>query len=364
MATISLCMIVKNEEKVLARCLNSVKEAMDEIILVDTGSEDQTKEIARSFTEHVYDFAWCGDFSAARNFSFSKATQDYQMWLDADDIIPPQELEKLILLKNALDPEIDIVMMKYIVQTDASGNPVLTSTRERLLKRSKGYCWQDPIHEFINLYGNISYSDIAILHQKDPKPGDITRNIKVYENLEAQQVAFTPRQLYYYARELKDHLQYEKSIHYFNRFLDTGCGWLEDNIAACYNMALCYRALGDDKNVLASLVKSFYYDSPRAEICSELGYYFKKQQLYKQAVDWFEIALGLKKGEHSGFLLHDYWGYIPHMELCVCYYQLSDIEKAKYHNEQALKIKPQDKNAQDNKVFFERIISHHQREPL
>ena len=79
MITISLCMIVKNEEAVLARCLESVKDVVDEIIIVDTGSTDKTKQIAYRYTQNVYDFEWIDDFSAARNYSFSKATKDYQM---------------------------------------------------------------------------------------------------------------------------------------------------------------------------------------------------------------------------------------------------------------------------------------------
>ena len=73
MATISVCMIVKNEEKVLARCLDSLAGLWEELIIVDTGSEDRTKEIAKKYTDKVFDFAWTGNFSDARNFSFSKA---------------------------------------------------------------------------------------------------------------------------------------------------------------------------------------------------------------------------------------------------------------------------------------------------
>ena len=94
MVSISLCMIVKNEEDVLARALDSVKELADEIIIVDTGSEDRTKDIARRYTQKVFDFEWEDDFAAARNFACRKVSMDYWMWLDADDIVTENELKK------------------------------------------------------------------------------------------------------------------------------------------------------------------------------------------------------------------------------------------------------------------------------
>ena len=90
MTTISLCMIVRDEEAALGRCLESVKDAVEEIIVVDTGSVDRTKEIAARFTDKVYDFVWVDDFAAARNFAFSKATMEYCMWLDAEDVYKRQ----------------------------------------------------------------------------------------------------------------------------------------------------------------------------------------------------------------------------------------------------------------------------------
>ena len=86
MSTLSLCMIVKDEETVLPRCLESVQGLFDEIVVIDTGSTDQTREIARAFGAEVFDFQWRDDFSVARNFSFSKATSDYLFWMDADDV--------------------------------------------------------------------------------------------------------------------------------------------------------------------------------------------------------------------------------------------------------------------------------------
>ena len=75
MVTISLCMIVKNEERVLGRCLESVQEIADEIIIVDTGSEDRTKKIAEQYHARVFEQEWQDDFSRARNYSFSEAME-------------------------------------------------------------------------------------------------------------------------------------------------------------------------------------------------------------------------------------------------------------------------------------------------
>lgn len=96
----SLCMIVKNEEAVLNRCLESMASAMDEIIIVDTGSTDATKKIAAAYTDQIYDFAWTGNFAEARNYAASKATGDYIYTADADEYLESEELQKLLQLKR------------------------------------------------------------------------------------------------------------------------------------------------------------------------------------------------------------------------------------------------------------------------
>ena len=92
-------MITKNEEKYLEQCLNSVKEIADEIIVVDTGSKDKTKEIAKKFNAKIFDFKWIDDFSAARNESLNHATKDWILVLDADEVIEKKDLETL---KNSI----------------------------------------------------------------------------------------------------------------------------------------------------------------------------------------------------------------------------------------------------------------------
>jgi len=353
MPTISLCMIVKNEEKTLQRCLDSVKDIVDEIVIIDTGSIDNTKNIAIKYTDKIYDFNWINDFSAARNYSYDKATMDYVLWLDADDVILPADRAKFIELINSLDPSVDIVMMKYNAAFDEQGNAALSYLRERLSKRAGKFRWQEPVHEYLPVEGNILISDICITHLREhpPLPG---RNLAIYEDIISQGKELTPRGLFYYARELKDNGKYDAAIEYFNKFLNSGQGWVEDNINACYELAKCYKEKADYKKSLTTMLKSFEYDIPRAEACCQIGYYFKTIESYEQALFWFDLATKLPKNSW-GFIQEDYWGFIPCIELCVCYYKLGKIEEAIKYNNKAAEYKPNYPAVIYNKQFFERF---------
>lgn len=164
MITISLCMIVRNQEKPLSKCLSSVKDIADEIIIVDIGSQDNTKSAAAKYPAKIFDFIWNDNFSDARNFSFSKAAMDYILWLDADEIISEHDYHEFISLKNDMKENVDIVFMKYIKNSDKKNNITFPHYRERLLKRSNKYCWLYPINESIYIWGNIAYSDISIIN--------------------------------------------------------------------------------------------------------------------------------------------------------------------------------------------------------
>ena len=98
-ATLTLCMIVKNEAENLPNCLESVAGIMDQIVIVDTGSEDATVEVAKSFGAEVYHFDWIDDFSAARNVSLEHAKKDYIIWLDGDDVLSQDQAKRLLELK-------------------------------------------------------------------------------------------------------------------------------------------------------------------------------------------------------------------------------------------------------------------------
>lgn len=256
-------------------------------------------------------------------------------------------------LKENLDPTVDIVMMKYNVGFDAQGNTNFSFFRERLLKRVRNYQQYEPVHEHLQISGNIINVDICITHKKN-KPPINSRNLNIYEDIISQGKNLTPRGLYYYARELKDNGRYDDAIIYFNKFLDTEKGWLEDNIIACSELAKCYSINNDSKNALRAMLKSLEYDTPRAELCCQIGYYYKDRENYNQAIFWFKLATTLKKPENSwGFINHDLWGYIPCIELSLCYYKAGNTEEAIRYNNIAAEYKPDDPSVLYNKKYFE-----------
>ncbi len=357
MIEISLCMIVKNEESDLGRILEAMKDIADEIIIVDTGSSDNTKDIASGYTSMIYDYEWDDDFAAARNFACSKATKDYWMWLDADDMITAENQQKLKILKKTLDPDIDVVMMKYLVGFDKNGNVNFSYYRERMMKRAKGFVWDGRVHETIVPAGHIFYSDVEVEHRKT-KPGDPDRNINIYEDMIGKGEKFTPRHCFYYGRELYYHERYAEAADVFEGFLNMPDGWKENKIDACMQMAFCYEKMNEPEKRLRSLFHSLEYDAPRAALCCEIGRFFMEKKEYETAVYWYEQALSAPdKSREGGFEQKDYHDYIPLIQICVCYDRMGDHHRAwQYHLRTAV-VKPASEAVAKNQKYFEHLFS-------
>ncbi|MBQ9785865.1 MAG: glycosyltransferase family 2 protein [Clostridia bacterium] len=351
MSSISLYMIVKNEESTLKRCLSSVKDLVDEIIIIDTGSCDKTKDIAKKFTSKVYDFEWCDDFSKARNYAFSFATCNYIMWLDADDIIPKKTLNELLKLKPALTA--DTYMLKYNIAFSPSGKPTFSYYRERIVKNCKHVLWQGVVHECIAPFGKIERLNIAINHKKEPSKNS-DRNLKIYNSL-AKTRALTPREQYYYGRELYDHKQYKKCIRILSGFIDEGLGWRENCIDALYLISDCYKNINNQNQSLFALFKTFYYDTPRANVCCKIADSFFENKSYQTAIYWYSQATRCKDvTENGGFVEPVYYNYYPYLQLCCCYYYLGNINLAKKYNLKARKFY-NSPAVQNNIKFFEKL---------
>ena len=153
-------MVVNNVEETITGCLESIKGMIDEIIVVDTGSTDRTKEIVSQYTNRIFNFEGNENFAEAHNYSFSHATKDYILWLDPSDTLAFEDRKKLFQIKRSMDTTFDAVSMIYKCKLGNGSKPSLR--RNNLIKRSKQFRWVNMKDEYLDVQGNIFYSDIAI----------------------------------------------------------------------------------------------------------------------------------------------------------------------------------------------------------
>jgi glycosyltransferase involved in cell wall biosynthesis len=148
---VSMCMIVKNEEAALADCLASVTDLVDEMIVVDTGSTDRTREVAGQGGATVVDFPWVDDFAAARNASLDRATGDWIFWLDADERLDESNREKLRAVFAGLERENAAYLMQQLSTTDDPHGSRVAVDQVRLFRRDPALRWEYRVHEQILL---------------------------------------------------------------------------------------------------------------------------------------------------------------------------------------------------------------------
>lgn len=260
MTALSLCMIVKDEENILEKFLNDIKPFVDEIIIVDTGSRDKTKEIAKRFTSKVYDHFWKDDFSEARNFSLAKATKGWILVLDADEKITKNGLIKIKKIinkdKSIKKPKFknkknDILGYSFLqktymneefpfkfVKTKDKNYAGYTYRRmTRLFRNDKRIRFEYPIHETVinsimRMGGRINPLDINIDHYPLSKSKkDINDKNKLYLKLLKKKIKRYPEAKFYCELGMqyllmKDRKEADKSFrkaaelnHYYSKFI-------------------------------------------------------------------------------------------------------------------------------------------------
>lgn len=325
MITISVCMIVKNEEHCLDRCLTSLKRIADEIIIVDTGSADHTKKVAAKYTDNIYDFKWTGSFSDARNYSFSLATKDYIYCADADEELDEENIERFLLLKEHLMPEIEIVQMYYCNQLEH--NTIYNFDRElrpKLYKRLRTFFWNEPIHEQVLLSPVIYDSDIEIIHR--PASVHAGRDLARFEKMIEHGERISDRLLDIYEKELYiagEPSNYRHAIGFFEALCDDE-GLDEDGLMCALTIALRASILNCDMEKQLKFALRGVASKGCSELCCELGEIFCRQGDYREAAMWYynaayetEPLMDIRSKDE-----------IPLNAIVSCYEKLGDIERA------------------------------------
>jgi glycosyltransferase involved in cell wall biosynthesis len=307
-------MIVRDEEDVLARCLDGVTGFADEIIIVDTGSTDKTHEIAARYTDKLYSFAWCDDFAAARNFSFSFATCDYIMVLDADDVITPENAEKVSELKRELallDNRPACILAEYDVPENG-----FRTLHPRMVKRSANPQWENPLHERLRVSGDTVTSDFCVLHRK-LKPPTSTRNAAIIRKM------------------LNDGFEWD--------FQTALSAWLDACLAKDEELLMEMRAICEQ-------IANRLINRPLTSSENDLTFVFMFGDIVKGYSDFENAAwaYSLAAKEDRNYEIK----YRALLKLAECAVALGDYDAAAVYNETAGRIIPESVAVKLNKIFL------------
>ncbi len=342
---LSLCMIVKDEEKFLPGCLESVKNIVDEIIIVDTGSTDRTVEIACSYGAKIFFFEWKNDFSLARNESLKHATGEWILILDADERLNPGQEEKI---KRYLQTNFDALYVK-VINLGRDGNPEVVNEYPRLFRKKEGIKFEGKIHEqiapsILRADGKLAKTDLTITHLGYGQSPEVM-NKKYERNLSLllEQVKENPYDAYAYyhigvikilkgeKNEGIEHLKKAISIPSDKSNLTGPIRAVIHNIIGKYeiqndNFAEASGHFMKSSKLAPTQVSAYYYS----------GLAHMEQHNFAVAVSFFEKALknlhSILNGKPLDVSLEDLLKPEEiHFKIMICYLKLGNFSKIKEH---------------------------------
>lgn len=216
MKTLSLVMITKNEELKIGRCLESIKDLVGEIIIVDTGSTDKTKEIASKFGTKIFDYTWNNNFSDARNFGIKKSNGDWNLVLDADEFIINFNIDKINNFINSKEKTIGKIKVKNLFEE----NGEIKKSNAFISRLSpKGILFEGSIHEQLDTSLPREVVDIEIEHDGYLKTNKFHRNISMILN-ELKNNNNDSYLLYQAAKTYYSNNMYIDALPYFDKFYE------------------------------------------------------------------------------------------------------------------------------------------------
>ncbi len=371
---VSACLIVKNESPHLRNCLESIKDKVDEICIVDTGSTDDSPNIARNFADKFEIFTACNDshgriksFSEARNYCLSLASYDYIFWMDGDDILDSSERICDIICDFDSSPSFQI-MAPYEYSRDSYGKVNCLLYRERIVYPKHEFQWHGEVHEtlFADHGRALTFHTdrFKIIHRPFSHMKDIEtgRNLRIFENMSIGDM--TPRDIFYYGCELKDNNQFEKAISILKKYRKLSV-WPEEKYSAGIKIAECFLALEDFDNAINYYLsdeindryescfgacKTFYFWARKCGNDIDNSY---RMGRWNSCIEYGEKALELPIPTSS--IIHD-----PssreieiYRYLNVAYYETGDLNSALFSVNSALKNSPNDPDLMLNRSLYE-----------
>lgn len=379
-APVSLCMIVKNESSTLEKCLKSIRPYVEEICIVDTGSDDGTQDIAKQFADKFEVFLGCNgsdglieDFSLARQRSFSLASKEWVLWIDGDDEIRgADKLAELIAQKDAERAGRPyLIMFQYEYSKDADGNIDCLHWRERLGTPTKSFKWVSPVHEVLSpeISGTPIVKDYSLVithcRNQSRKVIEPNRNLRILKKHYDKVGEADIRLLYYLGLEYGNARDFGNSIKFHKRYIELS-GWDEERFLACLKIAEHYQTQGQYEDAIQWGLKSLTIREGWGEGYFNLGrsYYFMAQRggpdarrNWEKSIYFFNQGLSCAPTESVLFVNPTERTYNVNQYLNVAFNNVGNTTSALNSVNIALQVRSKDEGLLQNKRLYEIHLS-------
>lgn len=334
--TLSLCMIVKNEEKYIAKSIDSVKNIVNEIVIVDTGSTDSTLEILKNYNVKLYNYKWENDFASARNFAINKVKSDWILFLDADEILDEASKDNLINYINRTNLDgCHFIVYNYRSENQ---NDFTIHYAFRLFRNNRGYYYKGKIHEQIynekykNITSKFSNEDIILHHygysvevleKKDKR----SRNIPILLDAlkENPEDSFN---LFNLGNEYLAQNDVNTALHHYELSYSNFDLTKHYSIHLLYRMAVCYQYIKKYDKAMRFVEEGLQHFSPNVDFEYLKGCLFLDTKRYTLAIDSFNTCLAIGDSSSTVKFVNNCGSINPLMALGNLYYALSDYDKA------------------------------------
>jgi GT2 family glycosyltransferase/Tfp pilus assembly protein PilF len=347
-ARVSMCMIVKNEEQNLPECLGSVEGLVDEVIVVDTGSTDATKDVARRLGAKVYDFAWVDSFAAARNESLRHATGEWVFWMDADDRIDEPNRERLRALFHGLGDENAAYVMKCRCLPDPQTGTATVVDHVRLFRNHPEIRWRHRVHEQILpavraagaavrptdiVIQHVGYTDAALRGRKQE------RDLRLLL-LDRKDNPDDPFTLFNLGWSYEESGRPAEALTFLERSLELSHPG-DSIVRKLFALILeCHRKLGQPETALAVCRKGRSYYPDDAQLLFQQGLLLRDQGDRAGAEASFVQLLSSSEGPHFASAAEGLRGHLTRHNLATLYHEQGRAAEAEAQWKTAVEERP------------------------
>lgn len=343
---LSLCVIVRDEAVALPLMLESAKDFVDEIVIVDTGSTDGTPDVARRYTDKVFFREWDNSFANARNFSLEQATGEWILILDADETLDRPTWFGVRDYLATVATDMQAVMPTMVMCTD-SGVPYQEFLCERIVRNDPSVRFSGEMHNWLEVTpeARISIPNVRIIHNRGVKPA-AQRAKRADQRLEMAEAIFLPkiaenpkdrRSIFYLAGTYFDSNRYEDAIKWYTEYLQVS-DWAEERYQAALLLGYALISTGQRdraRNVIAAYTVDNYR---RAEAYCVLGDLALGKGDFAEAESWYKQASLKSKPADPMFVEVDAHTWRPLAGLFKTYASTGDIGKAGKFAVEALQL--------------------------